>query len=52
MITMFDSLFSSYIESIYTEYINLMYVCAVLSGFLKLNVIFIDLHNYIFNAYF
>lgn len=48
---MFESLFSSYIENIYAEYINIIYVCAVLSGLLKLSIIFIDLHNYIFNAF-
>lgn len=48
---MFDSNFSNYIENIYDEYINLMYVYAILSGLLKLNIVFVGLHNYIFNAF-
>lgn len=48
---MFDSLFSSYIANISALYINLMYVCAILSELLKLNIVFIGLFNYIFNAF-
>ena len=48
---MFDSNFSNYIENIYAEYINLMYVYAILSGLLKLNIVFVGLHNHIFNAF-
>ena len=48
---MFDSSFSSYIESIYSGYVNLMYACVILSELLKLNIVFVGLHNYIFNAF-
>ena len=48
---MFDSSFSSYIESIYSGYINLMLACVILSGLLTLNIVFVGLHNYIFNAF-
>lgn len=50
-IAMFDSNFSNYIENIYDEYINLMYIYAILSGLLKLNIVFVGLRNYIFNAF-